>query len=669
MIWLRRALTIPLWLVLFILLFVTLVVFRINGTFLNPDYYPEQLRNGSIYEFALNDVLTSALDEARQLEIDPIEDAQSGISVKENPLALSGLTTEDIIGSVNRAIPPEWIQETVEQVFDEFGHYLTGGRDEFSITIVAGDRVVAIVEEFKTLTGKADAYNLLFEEVVEPTVTKAVEKKLPLSVDVAPASLVASVRKIADPEWVQKQVESALDEVTPYLVAEKDGFQITVVVTDRIEIAATEIKGLLLQVDAYEVIYNEVAGPTLRKEVGEVIEIPMNETIIIELTVDEVVDALRQVAPPAWVQEQAEQIIDDTAAYLVGKTNEFEIGVDLRENKQAAKSVLTEIVERRIISRMDDLPHCTGEVTPSNGTESLIPNCVPPAVGVQEFLNSAALDLGSVIESTVLELVPDTVTFSDRDIRAALTQANATDNIDRLDFLRTLLKSGWNYTEVDLRNDVRKLNSDWRETGDDDPAELVDDIRGFLSDGYTFTDQDFRELIDRESASSSGDSILGGGTVSEQFDQGRNLFGLARTLRWLLVLPLLMVLAAIGFLGGRSWGGRSIWAGGALLLAAATILIITGIMYNGLTDRFIPTMRADVLQDTLDVSGESSDNFANTTELVINKAFDFGEQIADNFMSGITGSAVMLGLVGILMIAVSVFWKELTHTARRIQSR
>ena len=665
MIWLRRALTIPLWLVLFLLLFVTLVVFRINSTFLNPDYYPEQLRDASLFEFALNDVLISVLDEARQIEIDPIEDAQSDINVEENPLVLSGLTTEDIVASVNRAVPPEWIQETVEQVFDEFGHYLTGDRDDFSITIVAGDRVVAIIDEFKSLTRKADAYNLLFEQAIEPAVAKAVEKQLPLNMTVDPSQLVASIRKIADPDWVQTTVDATLDEVTPYLVAEKDGFQVTVILTDRVEIASAEIKALLREVDAYEVIYTEVATPALRKEVGNVIEIPMNETITIELTIEEVIDALRRVAPPAWVQEQAETIIDDTTAFFVGKRDDFEVDIDIRQNKLDAKSVLADIIERQVVEQVGHLPQCTEPAATNGDTEFLIPLCVPPSASLQEFLNSASVDFEEIVESAVFGPVPDSLRFGDKDIRAALQQADADENVDRLDFLRAVLKSGWNYTEVDLRNNVRKLNSDWREMGDDDPAQLVDDIRGFLSDGYTFTDQDFRELIDRESVSTNGDSILGGGSVSEQFDQARDLFGLARTLRWLLVLPLLILLVAIGFLGGRGWGGRSIWAGGALLLAAAIIFIAAGPVYNSLTDGPIETARAEVLRDTLDRSSD----FPNTTALAINKGFDFGVQVADNFMGGVTGSVLMLSLIGILMIIVSVFWKEFTRTARRVQSR
>ena len=174
MIWVRRFITIPNGVLLFVLLLVTLVVLQINGTFLDPDYYPEELRKANIYEFALVDLLTSALDEAR--ELDPPED------LDENPLVTSGLSTQDIVSSVNRAVPPEWVQGLVEQSFDQFGKYLTGDRDEFEVTIRAGDQVVTVKDEVKALLRKADAFELLFE--------RAVDIDLPFNVPVSGDRLV-----------------------------------------------------------------------------------------------------------------------------------------------------------------------------------------------------------------------------------------------------------------------------------------------------------------------------------------------------------------------------------------------------------------------------------------------------------------------------------------------
>ena len=39
----------------------------------------------------------------------------------------------------------------VEESFDQFGKYLTGERDEFSVTFRAGEQITTLMSEVKTL--------------------------------------------------------------------------------------------------------------------------------------------------------------------------------------------------------------------------------------------------------------------------------------------------------------------------------------------------------------------------------------------------------------------------------------------------------------------------------------------------------------------------------------
>ena len=79
--------------------------------------------------------MTSALDEARELDAEDLPE-----QLDENPLVTVGLSTEEIVSSINRAIPPEYLQDIVEQVIEEVGRYVTGERDEFTVTIQAGEQ-------------------------------------------------------------------------------------------------------------------------------------------------------------------------------------------------------------------------------------------------------------------------------------------------------------------------------------------------------------------------------------------------------------------------------------------------------------------------------------------------------------------------------------------------
>ena len=213
----RRLLTIPAGIALLLFLVVALVVVQVSGTFLDPDFFPRELRKANLYEFVVVDLLASAVDEARELSPEEFSD-----SFDSNPLVASELSTEDIVSSVNRAVPPEWIQAQVEEAFDQIGRYLNGERDEFTLTIQAGERVPTVVAEIKGLLRKADAYGLLFDEVITPAIDDALANELPLDVDISSQRIADAVRAVAPREWVQAQVESALDELTPYVVGERD---------------------------------------------------------------------------------------------------------------------------------------------------------------------------------------------------------------------------------------------------------------------------------------------------------------------------------------------------------------------------------------------------------------------------------------------------------------
>ena len=264
MIWLRRILTIPLVLVLLPLLLVALVVLQVGGTFLDPDYYPKLLRESDAYEFLLVDVMTSALEEARELD-----EEDSPEELDENPLVTLGLSTEEIVSSINRAIPPEYVQDIVEQVFEEVGKYVTGERDEFTVTIQAGEQGETLVQEVKALLRKADAYSLLYEGLVTPAVEDAVVEGLPFGLEVSSERLVTSARRVAPPDWVQTNVEAALDELTPYIVGDRDTFEVKVQLSDRAELALEEVKALLRESDAYDLLYDEVIAPQVEESLGK----------------------------------------------------------------------------------------------------------------------------------------------------------------------------------------------------------------------------------------------------------------------------------------------------------------------------------------------------------------------------------------------------------------
>ncbi len=638
MIWIGRIITVPLGIILLAFLLVAVVLLQVNDSFLNPKFYRETLRSADIYNFALNDLPRSFLDEARLMppqDIDP--------SLDENPLVTSGLTTDDLVGALVRALPPTWVQDVVEQVLDEPGDYITGERDDFAITIQAGDRVLTVVEEFKALSRQADAYNLLFEQVVIPNIEDALETELPFGIEVTADRIVESVRLVVPPEWVQANVESALNSITPYAVGETDSFDVGVELSGRVDVALAEIKAILLESDAYDLVYDEVVEPIISDNIGTSVDLPFNITISrIEIT-----EAMRQVAPAQWVQEQAELIVDAAGQYVTSETESLNIDIDLRDNKTDAREVLIQLARQKFEGAVDNLPPCSNAQIGAlvSGGLTTMPECMPEggsAIGDQvrrvvfDTVDTLQGQIEEAVDTSVLSQIPDTLTFTDQTLKNELIASGSSENIDLLDDVREIIEDGWTYTDQDLRADLLEFDSQ-------DSVDLLDDVRSFLADGWVYTEQDLRDEI-RDADPD----------VLANLDDGREWFKRARTWRFLVYLPVVLLMIIIAFLGGRNWAGRAAWAAGYLVISSAAIWVLFGPVYSGLSDEGFDRAREEALES---ISLES-ENFVGTESLVMNKILDTGEFIVDGFASGVASKALIVFIIGIIILAAAILWSR-----------
>ena len=654
MIWVRRILTVPTGIVFFLFLLLTLLVLQINSTFLDPDYYPEQLREASVYEFILNELLASAIDEEREREGREQSPGGSGQDVQDTPLLSSGLSTEQIVSSVNRALPPDWVSGLVERNFDEVGQYLTGERDEFTITVRADEQTVTAVEEIKSLIRQADAFNLLFDQEVVPRIEDSIQGKLPFGIEITNERLVEAVRRVATQEWVHEQVEMVLDEITPYMVGERDTFLIDIQLgEDRINIALDEVERLMGETDSGRLLYKELVEPELKKPLGDTVLLPLG----VALTQEEVLDALRQVAPPEWVEEQALMVINDAAPYLTGRSDSFLTVVSLAENKRLAREVIANLVDEKVNEIVAALPTCRSlaeaQAALATASEGL-PSCVPPNVPTARLLDQLDIDLAGSIQRMVLGPIPDTIRFTEVELRTSLVQAGAADNLDQLDNMREILRDGWMYTQDDLTETLTDV------TGDISDVETLEEVRAFLSGGWTYTEADLREDLTDE----GGDT----GTVDE-VDRARDIFKTARSNRFLVYIPMILLLVGIGFLGGRSWSTRVAWGAGPLVVAAGIIFVIFGPGYDTFAKSALDEGRQEAIDriehpERYDDSAEEN-KYPLTSRLAVNKLYDIFESMADDLASGVAGSSFGLVIIGLIALGAATFWASIMVVARR----
>ena len=292
------------------------------------------------------------------------------------------------------------------------------------------------------------------------------------------------------------------------------------------------------------------------------------------------------------------------------------------------------------------------------------------------------IDIAGGIERFVLDQIDDEITFTDRQLRAALAQAGAADNLEQLDTVRELLRDGWRYDETDLRQELDRRGDDLvgvldnvreilrdgftytdvdmleklAEQGEDYP-ERLEDLRAFLADGWTYTHSDFRDLA--------------GAEAMANVDKGRDYLKQARTYRWVVWVLLVLLLVVIGFLGGRGWLGRVKYAASFLLVSSGIIFLIFGPGYGALAksgpvyDALAISDLSELRQDALNDIAEQGGDFPNTSRLIANKIFDMAESVIDGFASGIAASSFTLAFIGLAALLAAIFWSAILGLANR----
>ena len=371
------------------------------------------------------------------------------------------------------------------------------------------------------------------------------------------------VESVASPAWVRHQVKNTLDALTPYMLGVTDDFTIRVSLDDRVDIALDEVRKLAAEIDVYELLYSEVIEPRLADAIGQGVTLPFDLT----LTDDEIYDALRRTASPEWVKEQAERIVDDVSPYVTGKEDSFSTLVSLKDNKAQARDVIVELVDERIKETLAEtlaerLPECTtGQLRTAAAAvqERRLPECLPAQFEVSELIQRLGVNAADLVTSLVLAPMPDEIRFTDTQLRLAITLAeagageralvSAEEILERIDAVREILRDGFTYTDTDFRAGRIPFS----DVVYDSPVELVDQIRDFLSDGFTYSGAEFRARSPIFELKPPSDAVTG-------VDQVRDGFALAGTYRWVIWLPVLLLLVIIGFLGGRGWAGRVAYA-------------------------------------------------------------------------------------------------------------
>ena len=637
----RRTAAVGLGIVFFVALFASLAFVRLNVTLMDPHYYPGRMKTDDVYRFVMVDILTSALDEARQIDA-----GQFGgdFDPPRRALATSGLTTRQMVVAVHRALSPRDLEKLTAPAVLQISEFVTGERDSVVVKIDLGRHVRGAADELHRLMLDSDAYAAFVEHALEPRIREATEEALGANENVSGWMLYLfgsaedtedrMVRVVMRTLTARRgglavQVEHALDEFTAYLVGETDSFEIRVQLTDtQVATAVEETKSILRDADAYELVYPGVVEPVLVSVMGPRVELPYGAGI----TRDEVMGALRQAAPPSWVQLQSENLIDHVGPYVVGRSDGFSTDISLSRNKREAADVLAEIAVANVLEALSNLPFC-GTETESTAARRILrqtlPDCIPSGVSAGEVLDRAESSIARSIQDYVLASIPDTITFTESLFRSALERSGGPETLERLDYVRGVLNSGWAYSHHDLRADLSERS---------DALQALDGARSFFKDGYSHT---YQGSSGRRPNDSFGADLDGVRTRLETV--GRY--------EWPAHLLTLTLLIAIGLLGGTSWRGRIVWMSSAVVVSAGLAFMLSWPVQEPLANVAAEQARAEV--------GVRADGiFGVTVQLVVAKVGEVAGGVAEDIVEGVRlYGLVLAGAAGIVLL-MAVFWRR-----------
>jgi hypothetical protein len=379
-------------------------------------------------------------------------------------------------------------------------------------------------------------------------------------------------------------------------------------------------------------VFDQVVDPL----VGQLVSDQNVIAFGIEITDDDVQEAVEIVAPAHWVRAQGDGVIDAVVAWLVGATDTLEYTFDLSERKPEVTMQLEALALRKLDEQVAATPVCRNQFESAGALDSALrgvfPSCLPSnsseVLDVLPSNSSEVLDvmrplISNEINTLLTNSLPDQITYSDADLRAQL----GSDSLDTLDNLREIVIDGFTFTDEDLVDMI---------AGDDAGPEATADAREILDlvrAGFVFNETEITDRLDAAALA--------------EFNNARDLIGLGWSFRWVIFLPAILLLVLIAFVGGGGWPGRAKWAGAPV--AVVSILFFVSIQVGWastapLREEYIPTAN---------LSEQNRADFPKLAAIVDGRELqNMLERVGSSWMSGLAMSAAPWAVGGLILFGI-----------------
>ena len=617
----RPALAVLLALAFAALFIAALVVSRVADTAGDPAVMTSVLDDADVYDFFYDRVIDSILRDVTTggIAFDSGFDDTVTIEFEDPERVRTALAT-----AVSQLLPREYLREKVIQTLDGVLPYASGQTDEFQVDLETNDRIRQLPAVVRDISADIELGELLTSEVVT-TVLREYDKSVTskaLGFSLTSDEISEAARAAFPPEWIEDTLFDVTAEVASYLSGESDQFEVTIPLRDRVRAVGEVLKGKLQDDDAVSrFVFGKVINPIVSDALDRVAVLAFN----VELSDENVEEALELVAPDDLVRERGAEIIDSAVAWLVGDTDSFTIILDMRQWKANAIPDLEALAFRLAEERVALTPICRSgnetAVALSQLVTGTFPTCLPDQTGV--VLSQMRPLIASEVRSYISSRVPDEVVYTDVDFRASLS-ANSADSLDEL---RRVVIRGFKFSETDL---LELLAVD----GSEQSYERAEDIIRVVRTGVSFDHEDIPDLMTD--------------ATFEQFEQFRDRAGTAWSLRFVVFLPALVVLVGVAITGGYDWRTRALWSGSALGGTAALFFVALTVGWS-----LVPSIE----QLNVDITSISDGDLAQyphfTSLLQHGELTDLALRIGGSWVEGLAFSALPWVLVGFIVAGLA----------------
>jgi hypothetical protein len=521
----------------------------LDRTLFDDSFLADQFEKQDFYNWLHDDLVRVALDDLVNVGLDIDSDyLPEGKTTIE--FADPATTREAARSLLLATFPPEYLQEITSDALAQFMPYLRGESDEFAISLALNERVSGFFTGLEDTYVKIDFANALVDELIAPAAIKSAGDftEGPFGLVLTPEQAGDAARDIVPTEWIDEQVFTTLDELNAYLSGNSDTFVITISFKDRIPIAAREIKEILTESNAEQVIFDKLIKPMITEQIGLITVLSYEVTI----NDDEITEAINRIAPPEWVRGHIDAIIDDVAAYMSRDSDTLSYTIDLSDQRDAAMDVVADLAVAKAVEQVNAIPQCTSLAEGQNALLAIsagrLPDCTNPNLPVDQFMEQLVTKLSAEVKNIIGDQFPDSVTYDESLFTNALGGQGSTD----LESVRDKIAEGITIDADDLLGQFS------------DKDQTADLILEMIQTDHSYTQVDF-DRYREERAANQGTDDLNAVDTFRGTPLGLVLGPLGAAIATGIGLLLLFI---IGILGGQSWTSRLIWAASAMAFSA-----------------------------------------------------------------------------------------------------